>query len=138
MRIVGIVLGATLLLGTGVASAGPSTSEPVMDSSFYQRTELYFGAGLKDGGEVTPAEFEKFLDAKVTPRFPDGLTVIPARGQWRNPAGVITKEPSYLLILLYRGDREANGKIQQIREDYKHDYKQDSVLRADSVERVSF
>ena len=30
---------------------------------------------ITGGGEVSEAEFQKFLDREITPRFPDGLTV---------------------------------------------------------------
>jgi hypothetical protein len=49
------------------------------------------------------------------------------------------KEDSYLLILLYpRDDRDANAEIEEIRADYKDQFDQESVLRADSTDRVSF
>ncbi len=39
---------------------------------------LYFGRGKPSGGEVSDAEWATFLSGTVTPRFPDGLTVIDA------------------------------------------------------------
>ncbi|QFU87344.1 DUF3574 domain-containing protein [Amycolatopsis sp. YIM 10] len=125
-------------VGGGVAAAGPSSPEDTPGDAF-KRTELYFGSVKPDGSEVTPAEFEIFVDKEVTPSFPDGLTRLEGNGQWRNSTGEIIKERSYVLILLYPvGDRAANGEIQEIREDYKRLYEQESVLRADSTEKVSF
>src|SRR5690606_41197674 len=48
------------------------------------RLELYFGTQRPGGAPVTEAEWAAFLDEKVTPRFPDGLTVLTGNGQWRN------------------------------------------------------
>ena len=49
------------------------------------------------------------------------------------------KENSYQLILLYPyTNRKANKDIEEIRTDYKRQFQQQSVLRADSVEKVSF
>ena len=46
------------------------------------RTELFFGADKPDGTEVSEEDFQDFLDKKVTPLFPDGLTVLSGKGQF--------------------------------------------------------
>ena len=46
------------------------------------RTELFFGLLKPNGTEVNDAEFQQFLDREVTPRFPDGFTVISGQGQF--------------------------------------------------------
>lgn len=43
---------------------------------------LYFGREKGDGSEVSEQEWQDFLADEVTPRFPDGLTVLDGRGQW--------------------------------------------------------
>lgn len=50
------------------------------------RTTLYFGLA-RPKGSVTELEWQIFLRDEVTRRFPDGLTVWEAEGQWRTPAG---------------------------------------------------
>ena len=71
--------------------------------------------------------------------FPDGLTVLTGYGQFRNSAQVIIQERSTELILLYPLQMpEANRKIQEIRENYKRAFQQESVLRVDSLATVSF
>ena len=140
-KLVGVAAVALAVgVGGGVAAAGPgATSADGSSGDAFKRTELYFGSVKPDGSEVTPEEFEIFVDKEVTPSFPDGLTRLEGNGQWRNSTGEIIKERSYVLILLYPiGDRAANGEIQEIREDYKRLYEQESVLRADSTEKVSF
>jgi hypothetical protein len=104
----------------------------------WDRTELFFGLS-RPGGVVTEAEFQAFLDTQVTPRFPDGLTLLSGLGQFRNAAGVPIQEGSKLLILLYpRRDAEAGPKIEQIRAEYKRQFNQESVLRVDAMGCVSF
>ncbi|WP_342744715.1 DUF3574 domain-containing protein [Actinophytocola xinjiangensis] len=136
-------LSATLLLGlTSAGTAASASSDGVRQGvghgagpgETYKRTELYFGGNRPDGSEITPAEFELFLDKEVTPAFPDGLTWLEGHGQWMGG-----KEDSYVLIILYPfHDRDANGELEEIREDYKAQFEQQSVLRADSTDRVSF
>ena len=54
----------------------------------WPETNLYFGSSKPDGTAVTP-EFNNFLDHKVTPRFPDGLTLLVGLGECRNSSGTI-------------------------------------------------
>ena len=111
-------------------------------SVHFARTELFFGTAKADGTVVTDVEFNLFIDDTVTPRFPDGLTLLKADGQFRDANGTIVKEASFVLILLYplEGFVESSQKINVIRESYKEQFLQESVLRVDDpiAVRVSF
>ena len=88
---------------------------------------------------MTEAEFNQFVDGQVTERFPDGLTLLSAYGQLRNSRGDLIRERSFLLVLLYPRDmRDANKRIQEIRERYKTAFAQESVLRVDTFQLVCF
>jgi hypothetical protein len=103
------------------------------------RTELYFGIARRGGGTVSDEDWRAFLRDEVTPRFPDGLTILESRGQWRGPDGKVIEEPSRVVMVLYDpADRQANDHIEQIRAAYESRFDQDAVMRADSVEHVSF
>ena len=99
----------------------------------YIRTELYFGLSRKGGPDVTEKEFGDFVDDFVTPRFPGGLTILDAHGQWREDDAPITKERTKVLILIHqRNERHrSNTKIEEIRAEYKKRFSQQSVLRLD-------
>ena len=98
----------------------------------FVRTELYFGTARPDG-VVTEAEFREFVDRHVTPRFPDGLTLIKGDGQFRNEGAIVIKEQSFVLILLYPFDTldESFRRIEHIRILYKQEFDQQSVVRVD-------
>ena len=106
------------------------------------RTELFFGSAKPDGTVVTEADWQQFLNTHITPRFPDGLTVLSGFGQFRNSDGIIVRERSTVLILLYpvQTRRSSSEKIEQIRRLYKAAFQQESVLRADDIlpVKVSF
>lgn len=104
----------------------------------FARTELFFGLS-RPGGQITEEEFKNFVDAFVTPSFPDGLTLLAGAGQFRDASGATNSEGAKLLILLYpRRDRGANDKIDKIRDEYKRMFQQQSVLRSDDLSCVSF
>ena len=119
----------------------PIPAAALRGSVDFLRTELFFGTAKPDG-VVTDEEFFAFLDAVITPRFPDGLTLLKGDGQFRGEDGVIVKEDSFVLILLYPLEdfRVSNRRIDVIRERYKDAFQQESVLRADDrfAVRVSF
>lgn len=102
------------------------------------RTELFFGLGRKGAPDVSDQEWRQFIDQEITPRFPDGLTILDARGQWRGEDGAVQREPSHVLILLHKRDDESDAKIEQIRRLYRERFAQDSVLRTDMMQVVSF
>jgi hypothetical protein len=74
-----------------------------------------------------------FLDIEVTPRFPDGLTLLKGDGQFTGEEGVLIKEQSFVLILLYpvEGRQESDRRIEEIRQLYEDQFDQESVLRVD-------
>jgi hypothetical protein len=119
----------------------PIPAAALRGSVDFVRTELFFGTAKPDG-VVTDEEFNAFLDSIITPRFPDGLTLLKGDGQFMGSDGVIIKEESFVLILLYPLEdfRESSRKINVIRERYKVTFDQESVLRVDDpfAVRVSF
>ncbi|MCX5114127.1 DUF3574 domain-containing protein [Streptomyces sp. NBC_00378] len=133
---------AVLAVGTPVASATLGDEAPAASrseapalathGSAYIETRLFFGTERPDGGsDVTDHQFRAFIDEEVTPRFPNGLTIQDGRGQWRDSNGIIERERSYELTLLYPASeaRVRDAQIERIRDAYENAYAQDSVAR---------
>jgi hypothetical protein len=110
----------------------------VLKSEFFARTELLFGLSRSGGPAITEQEFKQFIDTKVTPRFPEGLTVLSGDGQFKDVSGTIVVEGSKLLILLYPFSIKSSRLVEDIRRDYKELFQQESVLRVDDLSCVSF
>ena len=91
------------------------------------RTTLYFGLA-RPKGSVTELEWQIFLRDEVTRRFPDGLTVWEAEGQWRTPAGNIDHEQSKVLLLVHPDTAAARQSVQAFIEAYRKTIEQQSVL----------
>jgi len=102
------------------------------------RTELFFGTSRQNGPDVTEEEFLTFLKDVITERFPDGLTVLTGLGQFRNSNGEIIQETSKIVVLLYpkKEKKEKSEKIEEIRNLYKEQFGQESVLRVDDLKPV--
>ena len=110
-------------------------------ASGWVKSELYFGLGPANHPEqgVSEQKWREFLDGEVTPRFPSGLSVVDAYGQW---LGKGKTEPerlrSKLLILLYPDSAENRRKIEAVRVAWKKLTGDDSVLRVTAPVDVSF
>ena len=88
---------------------------------------------------VTDEEFRGFLDEIITPRFPNGLTALAGTGQFRGSSGMVMREGSVFVILLYpAADNGSSTRIEEIRETYRKTFQQESVLRVDAESCVSF
>lgn len=102
------------------------------------RTELYFGRNKPTGGTVSDTDWQAFVDDFVTPRFPDGLTILDADGQWKGKDGSIAREQSMVIVLLYprKVRKTMNAKIEEIRSEYKKRFAQEAVMRIDITKSV--
>lgn len=102
------------------------------------RLELLFGTSRRHGAPISEEGWAAFLDTEVTPRFPDGLTVLSGPGQWRAKNGQVEKERSFVLVVWYEPTSVADAKVESIRSAYKQRFDQDSVMRVDGASCVSF
>ncbi|HXC07403.1 MAG TPA: DUF3574 domain-containing protein [Steroidobacteraceae bacterium] len=98
---------------------------------------LYFGT-MRAGGPVTADDWAKFLNTTVTPRFPQGLTVSQASGQWRGADGAMVRESTYVLTLLHPDGAPGEAAIAEIVASYKSAFQQESVLRSRAATCATF
>ena len=91
------------------------------------RTTLYFGT-TRPTGAVSELEWQIFLRDEVTLRFPDGLTVWDAQGQWKSAKGTIDQERSKVLLLVHPDTPKARSAVQEVIEKYRKMFEQESVL----------
>lgn len=119
---------ALLLLATPSALAFQPSGCPA-GSAAMTSAELFFGRFIGDKLGVSDADWSRFVDEEATPRFPAGLTVLDAAGQYRGADGGLVKEPSKVLFLLFApDDAAAPAKAAEIAEAYKRRFQQESVL----------
>jgi hypothetical protein len=90
------------------------------------RTTLYFGLGKPDGS-VSELEWQMFLRDEVTTRFPDGLTVWDASGQWKADKG-LQHERTKVLLLVHPDSTVAGQAISSLISSYRKAFQQESVL----------
>lgn len=104
-------------------------------------TKLFFGLGLADHPDqgVSEARWREFLDHEVTPRFPDGLSVLEVYGQWQGKNQTAPERLRTKCIMIdYPDSAEARGKIDAIRSAWKKLTGDQSVMRVTVPADVSF
>lgn len=140
-----LVLG--LMAGCATQATAPAgavlqgdAAHPAATSGWVE-TRLYFGLGLVDKPEsgVSELAWRAFLDQEVTPRFPDGLSVIDVYGQWQgkqqtSPERLRSKQ----LVIDYPDTAENRAKVEAIRAAWKQRTGDQSVLRVTQPADVSF
>lgn len=100
--------------------------------------QLFFGRN--DGGKpgVSDTAFGKFVDEELTPRFPDGLTILDGGGQWRGPENKLIRESAKVVLIVLPKAGDSAARIDAVRNAYKARFNQDSVLLITQAACVSF
>ena len=127
------------VVGFAVAPA-PRADAPPCPAGTDRWTEYRLFFGRNKGGEevVTDEAWRAFLAEEITPRFPDGLSVLDVAGQWRDPSGTMVRERSKLLLILAPSGASGMQRTDEIAQAYKRTFGQEFVLRAVTTACVSF
>jgi hypothetical protein len=91
------------------------------------QARLFFGL-RGSAGFVSEAEWRLFLAETVTPRFPDGLTVFQADGQWRGRGSRLEQEPARVVEIVHDDSPDTRSRIDEIVTIYKARHHQQSVM----------
>jgi hypothetical protein len=110
-----------------LAATGHATSAQQLQCTGNQKSwvvaELLFGRE-----HVSEPAWTKFLAAEITPRFPDGLTVYDAKGQWRPlDSKQLRRERSKVVMIAMPPGADNDARLQQVVDAYKARFRQQSV-----------
>jgi hypothetical protein len=116
-----------IVLFASIAGIATADAQSAVQCSGAQKpwvvADLLFGRT-----HVSEANWARFLATEVTPRFPDGLTVYDARGQWRNQqTRKIARERSKVVMIAMPPASDTDARLQAIIEAYKTRFRQQSV-----------
>ncbi|MBP7704132.1 MAG: DUF3574 domain-containing protein [Caulobacter sp.] len=129
-----------LCLSLPLLAACATTAAPRCPAGLEPRVtaELYFGRNIGPSLGVTDADWTRFVDEEVTPRFPAGLSVADVAGQWRGEDGAIVREPSKALMIVLSGDPGERGKLDAVRAAYRARFRQEAVMLVERDACVGF
>ena len=129
-----VVLMMALSVGACAGQATPKAEAPATCGvgEAMAETQLYFGLSKPKGGTVSAREWEAFVAEEITPRFPEGFSVIDGAGFWRDGATQKTiSEKSKVVVRLHPRSNVADTAIGEIIAAYKTKFEQEAVLRVE-------
>ena len=130
MRSFKVLIVSIALLAAGSGSLLAQEPAPACQGKQQSKltAELMFGRDIGHRLGVSEAAWTRFLAREVTPRFPDGLTVLDAVGQWRDPdSGRIVREPTKLVMIVMPGKADDQARLDAVVQAYKRQFRQQSV-----------
>lgn len=133
MRPVLALAALLVLLPAGAAPAAECAGRSWIEST------LYMGRGQANGGGVTDAQVQGFVDEVIVRAFPDGFTLFDARGHWRDSAsGRSVNETTLVLVVVHPPGAEADAAVRAIAESYAERFDQSVVLGSSQPSCVTF
>jgi hypothetical protein len=114
----------------GVPVSAPPACPPGTEKSTL--VELFMGRNSGDRLRVREADWARFLTEEITPRFPEGMSVQDAFGQWRDTSasGRLIREPAKVVRIVLPGDGSPQmERILAISDAYKARFGQQAVMR---------
>jgi hypothetical protein len=121
--------GVVVTVGAFVLAIASGTLPATTACSEHVQARLFFGLDGPEGA-INDREWQSFVETVVTPRFPEGLTIVEATGQWQGRDKRITRESSRVVEIIHDESRDASRRIAEIASEYKIRYRQESVLIA--------
>src|SRR2546429_6121824 len=80
-----------------------------------QVAELMFGRNIGRRLAVNEADWSRFVDREIISRFPSGLTMFNAAGEWRDgPPNKIVREPSKGVQIVLPGQAPELRRLNEI------------------------
>lgn len=83
---------------------------------------IHLGTGVGDKA-VSRDLLKSFIDLQITPQFPNGLTVIDARGQWKSEEYGVIRERTIIIDIRCPDTEESGAKIADIAKGYVERFK---------------
>jgi Protein of unknown function (DUF3574) len=119
-------------------SPSPAAASAVAARADTVADRLFFGRSIPGGGTVSDDEWAAFLRDVVTPKFPDGLSVWRADGQWLDSRGALEHEQTMVVEVIHPASDQVDAALRLIADDYKRRFRQDAVMRITTPARMRF
>jgi hypothetical protein len=111
-------------LALGGCMTAPKSACPAGQSQV-RTAQLFLGASKV---KLADADLRRFVDQEVTPRFPDGVTVVDGGGQWKGPENQMMRDAAKVVMIVLPPRPDAQARVEAVRAAYRNRFKQESVL----------
>ncbi|SKB49918.1 DUF3574 domain-containing protein [Sphingopyxis flava] len=102
-------------------------------------SRIYFGMAIPSGGAVSKEDWAAFEAENIAAYFPDGYTVLPAEGAWRDTdTGQTIHEPTIVVEVAHDGSAQTQAAIRIVATIYKTLFHQQAVMVQTARAEVGF
>lgn len=116
---------AILVLGlAGCATQPPPACPP--GQTQVRMAQVFLGA--RPPAKLDAAAVARFVDQEVTPRFPNGVSVVNGGDQWKGAENQIMREASKVLLIVLPADGGGHKRLEAIRAAYRLQFGQESAV----------
>lgn len=132
-----VIVSAVIALASGIALCA-ETQTMTAGSEEWVKTEIYLGTESIPGYDISKTEFTRFMDTVITKYFPKGFTLYETYGQMQEPNGTITKQETWVLVIVHEKTEERNKAITSVVEEYRKQFLNAEVMTTTSPVEVQF
>ena len=138
-----LLLVISLILICGCARTDFERQSKFKSEYFFEKfnevsDRLFFGRNIPGDGEVSDSAWNDFLANELTPRFPSGLTLWRAEGQWADSAKHLIRENVIVVEIIHKDESKIDSLLNLIAKNYRVRFKQEAVLRVTQPARILF
>lgn len=102
-------------------------------------TKLFMGLSKSGGAAVSRHEWDEFVTDNFVASFPQGFTIIETTGYWQHENTKVTVyENGKQVVILHEATPGNEAAINEIAEQYRSRFDQQSVLISSSKTKVRF
>jgi len=117
---------AILMLGLAGCMSAPKPQACPAGQAQLQTAQLFLGA--RQPTTPNDGDLRRFVDQEVTPRFPDGVTVVDGGGQWKGSENRMIREASKVVLVVLPASGGGGAKVEAVRTAYRSKFKQEPVV----------
>ena len=103
--------------GTRFASC-PAGQEPL------RTAQLFLGGAAQ--GRLSDAALHRFVREEISPRFPQGVTVIDGGRQWAGPQNRLLRQAAKVVTIVLPSRGDAGARVEAVRAAYKARFRQET------------
>ncbi|WP_309091883.1 DUF3574 domain-containing protein [Phenylobacterium sp.] len=117
-----------MLAAVGLAGCATLEAPSCPAGQEHLRTAQLFLGGQPGAPAVRDAELRTFVDQEITPRFPNGVTVLDGGGQWRGAENQLIRQAQKVVLIVLPARGDTQKRLQAVRTAYQTRFRQDSVV----------
>jgi hypothetical protein len=120
--------GAIIALA-GLTLAGCVTApKPACPAGQAQMRTAQLFLEAKAPARLNDADLRRFVDQEVTPRFPNGVTVVAGGGKWKGVENRQIRDAAKVVLIVLPSKGDPQASVEAVRAAYRIRFKQDSVV----------